>query len=173
MLVIMFVGGMGESLAQTGTLNHSPADIVRRYLTLDSKGARLNSVSYEALSPIVGWGSDPVWGHAVVIDNFTVADDLKQWEVVSNLEVVIPVTFSVLGSVYYERASFVEERTTEEILVRVKAVRNRWRIVEPIWPPHIGQKRMINHVRQAWLDETDMQKREQLATLQEALKKAK
>jgi hypothetical protein len=32
---------------------------------------------------------------------------------------------------------------------------------------------MINHVRQAWLDETDLAKREQLDALREAIRKAK
>ena len=171
--LLLIVGLAGEGQTQTGGLKHNPVDVVRRYVTLDSKGARLGASTYEALRPFVEWGPDPVWGRVVVIDDFTIAEDLAQWEVVSNLEVVIPVTFTVLGSVYYEKGSFIPERATEEIRVRVKAVRNRWRIVEPIWPPHVGQKRMINHVRQAWLDETDLDHREQLASLQDALKRAK
>ena len=175
MLIVLFVGSgpVQDGAAQTGALNHSPTEVVKRYLTLDSKGARLGPMSYEALTPYVGWGDDPVWGHVVVIDGFTIAEDFAQWEVVNNLEVVIPVTFTVLGSVYYEQASFVPAPAVEEVRVRVREVRNRWRIVEPVFPPHIGQKRMVNYVHQAWLDETDVQKREQLAMLREALKKAK
>ncbi len=171
--MLLVLGGAGTAEAQTGALSHDPTEVLKRLLTLDSRGARLGPFSFEAIRPFVGWGADPVWGHVVVIDGFTVVDDMSKWEIISNLEVVIPVTYTVLGSVYYEKASFLPEPGTEEIRVRVKAVGNRWRVVEPIIPPHVGRKRMVNHVRQAWLDETDLAKRDQLASLQEALKKVK
>ena len=40
-------------------------------------------------------------------------------------------------------------------------------------PPHVGQKRMINFVREAWVKETEPAKRESLVTLQDELRKAK
>ena len=172
LVAALIVGAGGDVRAQTGSLKNNPVEVVKRYLTLDSKGARLGSTTYEALSPFADWGPDHAWGQVVVISGFTIAELIAQWEVVDNLEVVIPVTFTVLGSVYYEKGGFVAAPSTETIHVRVKAVRNRWRIVGPMWPPHVGQKRMINHVRQAWLDETDLSKRDQLASLQDALKKA-
>jgi len=89
------------------------------------------------------------------------------------LEVVIPVTFEVIGYVYLETAGFVPESSVEEVRVRVKSVKNRWRIIEPVLPPHVGQKRMINFVREAWVKETEPAKRESLAALQEELRKAK
>ena len=49
---------------------------------------------------------------------------------------------------------------TEEVRFRVKAVNNRWKIVEPMFPPHVGQKRMVNFVREALLKETDRAKRD-------------
>ncbi len=171
--VLLFLGGMETAEAQTGALGHDPTEVIKRLLTLDSRGARLGPFSFEAIRPYVGWGADPVWGHVVVIEGFTIADELSQWEIISNLEVVIPITYTVVGSVYYDKASFVPEPGREELRVRVKAVGNRWRVVEPIIPPHVARKRMLNHVRQAWLDETDLAKRDQLASLQEALKKVK
>lgn len=171
--VLFLLGGTGTAEAQTGALGHDPTEVLKRLLTLDSRGARLGPFSFEAIRPYVGWGADPVWGHVVVIEGFTIVDDLSKWEIISNLEVVIPITYTVVGSVYYEKASFLPEPGTEEMRVRVKAVGNRWRVVEPIIPPHVGRKRMVNHVRQAWLDETDLAKRDQLASLQEALKKVK
>ncbi len=173
LLGMVLWGGLPAASAQTGTLTHNPVEVVKKFLTLDSKGARLGSNTYGAVAPFVGWGQDPSWGHVVVIDRSSIAEDLMQWEIVNNLEVVIPVTFTVLGSVYYETGTFVPEPAVEEVRIRVKAVKNRWRIVEPILPPHVGQKRMLNQVRQAWLDEPNQQKRDQLAVLQDAIKKAK
>jgi hypothetical protein len=163
----------GEGLAQTASLRHSPADVVKRYLTLDYKGARLDAMSSEAVASYRGWEEEPAWGHVVVTRGFVVAEQYRQWEVIDRMEVVIPVTFQVIGSVYWETAGFVQEVETEEVRFRVKAVNNRWRIVEPILPPHVGQKRMVNFVREAWMKETDPAKRDRLAALQDELRKAK
>ncbi len=164
---------LSEVIAQTGGLSHSPTEIVKKYFELDQKGAKLDSLSFEALAPYRDWQEEPVWGRIVVIRSFSVAEHYKQWEVVDRLEVVIPVTFEVIGYVYLETAGFVPESSVEEIRVRVKSVRNRWRIIEPVVPPHVGQKRMINFVREALVKETEPAKRESLVVLQDELRKAK
>jgi len=171
--LLAFVLSSGEGLAQTASLKHSPADVVKRYLTLDYKGARLDAMSSETVASYRGWEEEPAWGHVVVTRGFVVAEQYRQWEVIDRMEVVIPVTFQVIGSVYWETAGFVQEVKTEEVRFRVKAVNNRWRIVEPILPPHVGQKRMVNFVREAWMKETDSAKRDRLAVLQEELRKTK
>lgn len=159
--------------AQSGSLNQSPTGIVKRYVALDKKGARMDAMSFETLVPYIDWTEEPLWGRVVVVQEITVPEDYRQWEVVNELEVVIPVTFTVLGSVYMETASFVSQATTEVIRFRVKAVRSNWRIVEPVIPPHVGLKRMIDLVREAEVKETDAEKRSSLAALGEALRKAK
>ena len=163
----------GDGLAQTGSLKHSPADVVKRYLTLDHKGARLDAMSSETVVSYTSWSEEPAWGHVVVTRSFVVAEHYRQWEVVDRLEVVIPVTFQVIGSVYLETAGFIQEAETEEVRFRVKAVKNRWKIVEPMLPPHVGQKRMANFVREARMKETDPAKQDRLGALQEELRKAK
>jgi hypothetical protein len=40
-------------------------------------------------------------------------------------------------------------------------------------PPHVGQKRMLNVVREAWLKESDQTKRDRLGLLQGELRKVK
>ncbi|HEY6973103.1 MAG TPA: hypothetical protein VI359_02240 [Nitrospiraceae bacterium] len=159
--------------AQTGSLSNSPTEVVKRYLGLDIKGARLESMSVDALQPYISWKEEPLWSRAVVTQDFMVAEDYRQWEVVDRMEVVIPVTFHVMGLVYFETAGFVSKPETEEVRFRVKAIKNRWKIVDPLLPPHVGQKRIVNFVREAWIKETDSEKRAALATLQEELRKAK
>ncbi len=159
--------------AQTGSLKHSPADVVKRYLALDYKGARLDAMSVETVAPYTSWNEEPAWGRVVVTREFAVAEQYRQWEIIDRMEVIIPVTFQVIGSVYLETAGFVQEVETEEIRFRVKAVRNRWMIVEPMLPPHVGQKRMMNFVRDAWMKETDPVKRDSLGLLQSELRKVK
>jgi len=162
-----------HGVAQTGSIAHDPTEMVDKYLELDVKGVRLDAISQEALAPYVTWTEEPVWGHAVVITQYAVINEFKQWTIVSQAEVIIPVEYKVLGSVYWERAVFLPEPKTERIGFRVKIVGDRWRIAEPMLPPHIGQKRMINYVRQAILDEKEPSKSSILETLLNDLKKAK
>lgn len=175
MTLLALLVGMagGAAWAQTGGLSHSPAEIVKKYFELDQKGAKLDSMSFEALAPFRSWDTEPLWGKVIVIREFSVAEHHRDWEVVNRLEVVIPVTFQVIGSVYLETAGFFPETSVEEIRVRVKSIKNRWRIIEPVLPPHVGQKRMINFVKEAWVKETEPAKRESLAMLQSELRKVK
>ena len=159
--------------AQSGALDQSPTAVVKRYVGLDKKGARLDAMSFETLVPYIDWTEEPLWGRVVVIQDVTVPEDYRQWDIVDKLEVVIPVSFTVLGSVYLETAAFVPGATTEEVRFRVKGVRSKWRIVEPVIPPHIGLKRMIDLVRDAEVKETDAEKRAVLAALGETLRKVK
>jgi len=171
--VLALVLSAGEGIAQTGSLKHSPADVVKRYLALDYKGARLDAMSAETVSSYVNWNEELAWGRVVVTRGFVVAEQYRQWEIVDRFEIVIPVTFQVIGSVYLETAGFVQDVETEEVRFRVKAVKNRWKIVEPMFPPHVGQKRMVNFVREAWGKETDPAKRDRLGALQDELRKVK
>lgn len=171
--LLILLWAAGDGLAQTGSLKHSPSDVVKRYVELDHKGARLEAMSAETVASYTGWNEEPAWGRVVVTRGFTVAEQYRQWEVIDPLEVVIPVTFQVIGSVYLETAGFIQDVETEEVRFRVKAIKNRWKIVEPMLPPHVGQKRMVNFVRDAWVKETDTAKRDRLGVLREELRKAK
>ena len=171
-LVLILCGASDHGFAQSGTLDHAPTEVVKRYVALDQKGARLDAMSFDTLVPYIDWQEEPAWGRVVVIQEVVVPDDYRKWEVIDRLEVVIPVTFRVLGAVYLETAAFVPEEQTEEVRFRVKAVRSKWRIMEPIIPPHIGLKRMLNFVREAELKEPDAAKRSTLAALGASLRKA-
>ena len=163
---------LSNSHAQIGSIVHDPTEMVDKYLELDVKGVRLDAISQETLAPYVAWKDEPVWGRAVVITQYEVINDFKQWTVISQSEVIIPVEYKVLGSVYWERALFLPEPKMERVGFRIQIVGDRWRIAEPMLPPHIGRKRMINYVRQAILDEKDQAKTGTLETLLEDLKKA-
>jgi hypothetical protein len=169
----VLVLALSDSHAQTGSIVHDPTDLVDKYLELDVKGVRLDAISQEALAPYVTWKDEPVWGHTVVITQYKIINEFKQWTIVNQAEVIIPVEYQVLGSVYWERASFLPEPKVERVGFRIKIIGDRWRIAEPMLPPHIGQKRMINYVRQAILDEKDQAKTATLETLLSDLKKAK
>src|SRR3989338_7880113 len=109
-----------NSHAQTGSIAHDPTDMVDKYLGLDVKGVRLDAFSQEALAPYVTWANEPLWGRTVVITKYEVINEFKQWTVVSQAEVIIPVEFKVLGSIYWERASFLPEPHVARVGFRIK-----------------------------------------------------
>lgn len=163
----------GPALAESGSSDHPPSDIIKRYVLLDQKGARLDAMSFDTLVPYIDWREEPAWGRVVVIREATVPEDYRTWEIINKLEVVIPVVFRVLGSVYLETAAFVADDTTEEVRFHVKVSNGKWKIMEPVIPPHVGLKRMLNFVREAQQHESDATKRSALAALEESLRKAK
>ena len=158
--------------AQTNSISHSPAQVVEKYFALDNKGVRLDASSFESVASLVDWKEEPLWGKVIVINGFTVPDDFRKWEIVSTLEVLVPVEFHVLGVMYMDSAGFVPEPGTEQVRVRLKVQGARWKIMEPILPPHVGQKRLLNFVRQAMLEEKDGTRQASLAALQAELRKA-
>ena len=162
-----------EGLTQTYGLLRDPVEVVKKYVSLDQRGIRLESISWEAIRPYVNWKEEPSWGHVMVTVGYKIVDDIKQWEVISMMEVLIPVEYQVLGLVYWEAPGFLPEKQVEQVKFRVKAVGGRWRIIEPLLPPHVGQKRMINYVRQAMLQELEPSRLAILTALRDELQKAK
>ncbi len=162
-----------EGLTQTYGLLRDPVEVVKKYVSLDQRGIRLESISWETIRPYVNWKEEPSWGHVMVTVGYKIVDDIKQWEVISMMEVLIPVEYQVLGAVYWEAPGFLPEKQIERVKFRVKAVGGRWRIIEPLLPPHVGQKRMINYVRQAMLQELEPSRLAILTALRDELQKAK
>jgi hypothetical protein len=160
-------------LSPSGSIRRSPAEVVKRYVLLDQKGARLDAPSFDTLIPYINWKEEPAWGRVVVVQETTVPEDYRKWEILNNLEVVIPVTFHVRGAVYLETATFVPEDMTEEVRFHVKVVGNYWRIMSPVIPPHVGLKRMVNFAREAEAHEPDDAQRTLLAALIDSLRKTK
>ncbi len=172
-MVVWWSAFAGHAAGQTNAITHSPAEVVQKYLMLDNKGARLDAGSFDTLAAYVGWNEEPSWGKIIVINGFSVPDDYRKWDIINSLEVIIPVEFKVLGAVYLDTAGFVAEPSVEQVRVRVKILNSRWRIMEPMFPPHVGQRRMINFVRQAMQEETQETRRATLAALQNELRKVK
>ncbi len=176
--VVALLGGLvfllppSKLFGLTGDLTNDPSKVIEKYLSLDKRGARLEAGTSEVLKPYIAWTEEPAWGQVVVISDYTVTQDATQWEIFSYLEAVIPVTFQVLGLMQWETATFLADPRTEELSIRIRAVENRWRIVDPLFPPHVGRKRLINFVRQALLNETNEVRIETLQRLKKSLERA-
>ncbi|HEV8540117.1 MAG TPA: hypothetical protein VGQ60_03045 [Nitrospiraceae bacterium] len=162
----------GDGLAITGDVRKDPSNVIKAYLSLDAKGARLDAISYETLKPYTNWKRELSWGIVTVIDSYEVAEDVKTWQVLGRMEVIIPVTYKVLGTMDWETVTYTPEPQVEHTLFRVKVIGDRWRILEPTLPPHVGLKRMISFVRQGMLQETDPARLAKMHALWDDLKKA-
>ncbi|MCA9471309.1 MAG: hypothetical protein MRJ96_07380 [Nitrospirales bacterium] len=158
--------------AFSGDIKNDPSQLVEKYLSLDKRGARLEVSSHDVLTPFVSWNEEPAWGRIVVISDFRVIEDVTQWEVLSSSEVLIPVTFTVIGTVYWETATFLPESQIYLEFFHVKAIHERWRIVAPQLPPHVGKSRLVNFIRLAQSQEVDERRKKRLQSLQAQVKQA-
>ena len=170
MIGAMVVAPPTSSHAFNRNITEDPVKVLDRYLSLDKKGVRLEVASWQVLAPYVDWESDVAWGQVVVISKFHIVDDVKQWEVVSGLEAKIPVVFDVLGTMYWEGVTFVPDSHQESYLFHVKAVYDRWQIIHPQLPPHVGRQRLIDFVRWTELSEPEPTRQALLASLRRQLK---
>jgi hypothetical protein len=171
--ILSLAVGSNAQVTPSGSMKRSPAEVVKRYVLLDQKGARLDASSFDTVLPYIDWKEEPAWGRVVVVQETRVPEDYREWDILNNLEVVIPVTFHVLGAVYLGNASFIPEETIEEVRFHVKVVEGYWRIVFPIIPPHVGLKRMVSFAREAEVREQNETHRTELASLIDSLRKAK
>ncbi len=161
-----------SALGLTGDLTRDPAGVIKTYLALDKRGARLTAQSYEAVAPYVAWDDEPAWEQLVVIQDYAVADDVTQWVIVSGTEALIPVTFQVLGVVAWETATFVPAPREDVLSIRIRAVNNYWRMVAPMFPPHVGRQRLTDFVKDAIVHEDHPDRLGVLRRLKDDLVKA-
>lgn len=160
-------------LSLTGDLTNDPAKVVDKYLSLDKRGVRLTAQTYESVKPYVAWEQEePVWNRFVVIRDYSISDDVTQWDVVSGTEAFIPVTFQVLGVVHVETATFVPGPREQVLRVHIRAVDHRWKLVGPVFPPHVGRQRLADFVKDSMFHEDDAGRAGTLRRLREALVKA-
>ena len=159
-------------LSLTGDLTNDPAKVIEKYLSLDKRGARLTAPSYEAVTPYAAWEQEePIWERFVVIRDYSVIDDVTQWDIVNSTEARIPVTFQVLGVVHLKTATFVPAPREERFSIRIRAVDNYWKMVSPVFPPHVGRKRLADFVKEAMLHEDNADRVKTLRKLKDDLVK--
>jgi hypothetical protein len=171
---LIVVSIMGASATSSRAFNRhiteDPTKTLHKYLSLDKKGARLEAGSWYVLESYVDWKEDLAWGQVVVISNFHIEDDVTQWEILNGLEAKIPVVFDVLGTMHWASVTFVPDSHQESYVFHIKAVYDRWQIVHPQLPPHVGQQRMLNFVRWTELNEPDATKKALFTSLYQQLK---
>lgn len=158
------------ALTLTTDLTNDPAKVIKKYLSLDQRGARLTADSYEAVKPYAAWDrEEPAWERFVVIRKYSVSDDVTQWTIVSSTEALIPVTFQVLGIVHVKTSTFVPGPREERFSIRIKAVGNHWKMVSPVFPPHVGRGRLADFTKDAMLRETNDDRARTLRKLRDDL----
>lgn len=163
--------GASSLQAISGHITEDPTKILQKYLSLDKKGVRLEAHSWQVVRPFVAWLEEPVWGQVVVISRYEVVDDVSQWEIINGLEAKIPVIFEVLGTMHWERVTFVANPHREIQYFHLKAVGDRWQIAGPQLPPHVGRQRLVDFVRWAELNESGPERKILFNSLKEQLER--
>lgn len=173
-IILLMIGALvvatTTSYAFNRNIKEDPVKVLDKYLSLDKKGARLEAASWQVVAPYVDWEENVAWGQVVVISKFHIVNDVRQWEIVSGLEAKIPVVFDVLGTMHWESVTFVPDPHQESYLFHVKAVYDRWQIVLPQLPPHVGRQRLMDFVRWTELSEPEATKKALFASLHQQLK---
>ena len=159
--------------ALMGDITNDPSRIVEKYLSLDSRGARLNARSFEVLRPYINWKDEPAWGSVVVISKYEVIEDVTQWKIINKLEALIPVTYQIVGYMNWETASFYAESHNETKQFHIKEIQNQWKIIAPLIRPHVGRNRLMDFVRMERLNEVSEVKKAALRRLEKQLGKVK
>ena len=168
--VSLLVTTAPSSRAFNRHITEDPTKTLHKYLSLDQKGARLEVASWQVLESYVDWTEGLAWGHVVVISDFHIEHDVTQWEILNGLEAKIPVVFDVLGTMHWESVTFVPDAHQESYVFHIKAIYDRWQIVHPQLPPHVGQQRLLDFVRWEELHESDATKKAVFASLHQQLK---
>jgi hypothetical protein len=170
MMIGVLVVATTTSYAFNRHIKEDPVKVVDKYLSLDKKGARLEVASWQVVAPYVDWEEEIAWGQVVVISKYHIVDDVKEWEIISGLEAKIPVVFDVLGTMHWESVTFVPDPHQETYLFHIKAVYDRWQIIHPQLPPHVGRQRMMDFVRWTELSESEETRKALFASLHQQLK---
>ena len=173
-LVVVFCH-LGNDVPQAffSHITQDPTGILKKYLSLDKKGVRLEASTWEVVRPYVAWTDEPAWGQVVVISEFHVNENTFEWEIVSELEAKIPVTYDVLGIMNWDQVTFLKDHRQETHMFHIKAVYDRWQIVSPEIHPHVGRQRLMDFVRWAELQEADESKKIRFQRLHKQLKASK
>jgi len=166
----MVVGSATSLNAFNRYITEDPTKTLDKYLSLDKKGARLETSSWQVVAPYVEWKEDVAWGQVVVISNFHIEQDVTKWDIVSGLEAKIPVVFDVIGTMHWESVTFVLDPHQASYMFHIKAVYDRWQIVHPHLPPHVGRQRLMDFVRWTELSETEETRKALFASLHQQLK---
>ena len=166
----MVVGSTPSLNAFNRHITEDPTKTLDKYLSLDKKGARLETSSWQVIQPYVEWKEDVAWGHVVVISTFHIEQDVTKWDIVNGLEAKIPVVFDVIGTMHWESVTFVSDPHQELYMFHIKAVYDRWQIVHPQLPPHVGRQRLMDFVRWTELSEPEETRKALFASLHQQLK---
>ncbi len=119
--------------------NNNPEDIVKKHYQADLDGARLSSSGFKSqISPLVTWEDEPGWDEVFI----TKKADISKIERLSNNKVFIEVRYEILGNLGGNDNLCILDLTEviEFILIKEKG---RWKINEPIFPPHASPMAVI------------------------------
>lgn len=129
-LVLVLVIGVSVHAKQTSLAQaKTPEEIVYKFCTLDSEGARLSSDKYSLVKNLTTWEDEAGWDEYIIIKNFKILSS-----VINEHQAEVKVTYHVLGTKTSE--AFKKETKTEKVTYLLKKINDQWKIESPQLPPH-------------------------------------
>jgi hypothetical protein len=125
----------------------SPEEIVKRYYMADFNGVRLHAGQDENIQQLIAWKHEPGWDYAFIVDKISI-HNVKQ---LSADEVIIEVRYHIIG--IWQGEDFFEFDFNEVIDFVLMREGEKWKIIEPIFPPHISPSAAIKHLENLILTE--------------------
>lgn len=141
---------IGLALGLQCSATHSggtPAEIISRYCSLDSTGARLGSASYEAVSPLVTWDNEGGWDCLDVIAGFRIEPPLMDSDSSASVVVSYDLLGFLGGSTWHGVVADSVRSHRETVSFRLlHDSRLGWRIDHPMIRPHVSLSATVSHI---------------------------
>ena len=117
-----------------------PEDIVIKYYTADSKGARLSWETNNKVKSLVAWQEEPGWDVVFVVDTIGVNKINK-----IGSDYIVEVRYKVIGILNGDDLlRFHFNELVDFMLVKES---NSWKIKQPIIPPHVSVLSLKEHLK--------------------------
>jgi len=144
---ILIIGFAVVLLCSAVHSGETPGEIVSRYCSLDSAGARLSSASYDAISPLVTWDIEGGWDCLDVVAGFRV----ERAQLDSDSSASVLVSYDLLGfmggsSWHPIGADSVQGHPERVSFHLLYDARLGWRIDDPMIRPHVSLAATVSHI---------------------------
>jgi len=118
-----------------------PKGVVKEYCRLDFEGARLSSETRSQVASLIAWEEERGWDQAVIVSKYRVTN-----VVVRGNHGTARVEFKVLGRLEGDEP-FIPGRRLEAVHFGLERTGDVWKIKNPIVPPHVSVRSMIQQLR--------------------------
>ena len=135
---LLIVGILAINCNNVPASNNDPINVVKKYIDSDLQGVRLSGETYNQIESLILWEHEPGWDQFFVSRNVNIRSSTMH-ENQATVEVVYEVICIVSGN------SLNRYHFNELIEIHLTLIDGEWKIVKPIFPPHVSQQVAREH----------------------------